>query len=372
MEREHNGSVLIVDDEQPVRDSIGQVLRAFGYDVLTVDGVPAAMETMSRLGKKIWCIVTDFQMPGFNGIEFIHCIRRHPVSPPVILLTAHGDLELAVAAIRGGAFDFLTKPVDFQELRQSIDRAFRFYTLLMLEKEFALELEDSVLGMTRALRENEEKLSELTEQLLTVEEQERHRIATELHDNIGQGLAFTKMKLMKIRTASNDTESIALLQKAVESIDTAIQSVRTLTTQISPPLLYDVGFEAALECLADTLRAEHGLFVEIRSAGAQVAIPEKERVILFTAVRELLINVIKHAEVNRAAVSIIDDEHGVVIEVSDNGAGFDFGIKTPGFGLFSIRQKMLRVGGSVTITSAIGKGTVTRLVLPKTINTQGA
>jgi len=364
MRDSNNGIVLIVDDEQPVRETIRKVISGFGYEAVAVDSVTAAIDCLCDHGNRIWCIITDFRMPELSGMDLIDYVKKSPLSPPVILLTAYADLELAIAAIRSGAFDFLTKPVDFHALQQAVDRAFWFSRLLMLEKEFSLELEEAVMAMTRTLSEKEQKLSDLTEQVLTVEEQERHRIATELHDNIGQALAFTKMNLLKIRFADNDTGNAALVRKAVDSLDAAIQSVRTLTTQISPPLLYEVGLEAALECLGDSLRAEHGFTVELRQCTEPLAIPEEERVVLFTAVRELLINIIKHSEVDLGIISIGDDGERIVIEVADSGTGFDDTVKTNGFGLFSIRQKMHRIGGSLAITSDVGKGTVARLVLP--------
>ena len=364
MRDSNNGIVLIVDDEQPVRETIRKVMSGFGYEAVAVDSVTAAIGCLCDHGNRIWCIITDFRIPELSGMDLIDYVKKSPLSPPVILLTAYADLELAIAAIRSGAFDFLTKPVDFHALQQAVDRAFWFSRLLMLEKEFSLELEEAVMAMTRTLSEKEQKLSDLTEQVLTIEEQERHRIATELHDNIGQALAFTKMNLLKIRFADNDTGNAALVRKAVDSLDAAIQSVRTLTTQISPPLLYEVGLEAALECLGDSLRAEHGFTVELRQCTEPLAIPEEERVVLFTAVRELLINVIKHSEVDLGIVSIVDDGERIVIEVADSGTGFDDTVKTTGFGLFSIRQKMHRIGGSLAIASDLGKGTVARLLLP--------
>lgn len=366
----NNGIVLIVDDEKPVGDSIRKVMCGFGYEAVAVDSVKAAISYLREHGSRIWCIITDFRMPDLSGMDLIDHVKKSSFSPPVILLTAYADLDLAIAAIRSGAFDFQTKPVDFHALKQAVERAFWFSRLLMLEQEFSLELEEAVMGMTRTLSDNEQKLSELTEQVLTAEEQERHRIATELHDNIGQALAYTKMKLLKIRCADDDTYNAALVRKAVDSLDAAIQSVRTLTTQISPPLLYEVGLEAALECLGDSLQAEHGFTVHLRQTIEPLAIPEEERVVLFTAVRELLINIIKHSEVDQGMVSIAEDGERIVIEVADSGTGFDDTVRTTGFGLFSIRQKMQRIGGSLAIASEVGKGTVARLVLPSKLMTK--
>ena len=160
------------------------------------------------------------------------------------------------------------------------------------------------------------------------------------------------------------------LAEVRDLIDGAIQDTRSLTFDLSPPVLYDMGFEAGLEWLADQAREQHGIRVAYRDDGQDKPLDEDVRVLLFRAARELLLNVVKHARASEARVSVCRDDGAVRIEIADDGVGFDASEvhhranRSSGFGLFSIRERLDFLGGTFRIESRAGGGTRVTLAAP--------
>lgn len=217
---------------------------------------------------------------------------------------------------------------------------------------------------------HQERLQVMASELMMVEERERRRIATVLHDAVVQTLALSKMKVDALRRATSDgihdrlTDIYAL-------IDESIARTRTLTAELSPPVLYELGLPAAIQWLGDRLRAEHGISFELDSPKEWTTMHEQTRVVLFHAVRELLINVAKHAKASKCRVRITRDEQTVKIQVDDNGIGFtpkastNYG--TGGLGLFNIRQRLQHLGGGVALDTRPGEGTTVVLAAPLSV-----
>jgi len=221
-----------------------------------------------------------------------------------------------------------------------------------------------------ALCAHQEQLSALAAMLSLAEERERRRIAGELHDRIGQTLAFAKIKLDMLHQCLESTEHAQATGEISKAIETSIQEVRTLTVQISPPLLYEIGLEAALEWLCEWARDNQGLEVAFHDDRQPKQMGEEIRSTLFQAVRELLINIAKHSQAKKAAISIKKHDNNLILQVEDEGAGFDMtkvAIKREnslGFGLFNIKQRIRHLGGEFHAESELGRGTLVRLVVP--------
>ena len=230
---------------------------------------------------------------------------------------------------------------------------------------FVLDLTERKKAEAEAKR-NQERLRAMSTELMMAEERERRRIATVLHDSVVQMLALAKLKVDAVRRASPGDGS-ARLTEAYENIDQAITQTRTLTAEISPPVLYELGLAAAVQWLGDRLRSEHGISFQLDGESRRQPLGEEVRIVLFQAVRELIVNVVKHARASKCRVAITrsdanDDEGGLVtIVVDDNGMGF----QTPttqdytkgGFGLFNIRQRLAHLGGSLEVVNRPGGGT---------------
>jgi len=218
------------------------------------------------------------------------------------------------------------------------------------------------------LRESQERLHQMAFDTAVAESRQRRRIAINLHDHLGQTLVLAQMKLASLREAIPD-DARASFDEAIELLGRSLADTRTLMFELSPPILYDLGLKAALAWLADELEQRHGLLVELTDDQADKPLDDSAAALVFRAVRELLLNVYKHAKADAAKVSLRRTGDCIAIDVEDRGVGFHPGsIDGPspsgGFGLLSVRDQISRLGGSVEITSAPRRGTRVRLHVP--------
>ena len=163
------------------------------------------------------------------------------------------------------------------------------------------------------------------------------------------------------------SESLGEIRLLVEQ---AIKSSRELTFELSPPILYDLGFESAVEWFGDYLQEHHGLQVIVQQDDHYKPMDNETMVLLFQMVRELMLNVAKHAQARQVEVSIRREGDNMVIDVTDDGVGFDCQQlptsreKPRGFGLFSVRERIECLSGSLRIDSRPDRGTKVSLTVP--------
>lgn len=221
-----------------------------------------------------------------------------------------------------------------------------------------------------ALLVYQEQLSLLAAELSLAEERERRRFASELHDQVGQTLAFAKIKLNELAAIVPSVGNYRIVEDVRDAINQSINEVRSLTFQISPPVLYEIGLESAITWLCDWCREKYGFHVEVRNDNAPKPLAADVRGTLYQAVRELVINAVKHARTKRALISINRVSDKLVVKVEDEGVGFDVStvlqerVKKGGFGLFNIRQRINHLGGEFVMESEIGRGTRFTFLIP--------
>ena len=210
------------------------------------------------------------------------------------------------------------------------------------------------------------------------EERERRRIARELHDEVGQTLAFARTGLASARKASAEAERDAILDDVSQALRQAIRDTRDLIFDLSSPLMNELGLGAALrEWLEDQVGKKHGLQTEFIYDGKRFPLDDDMRAILFRCTRELLTNVVKHAQARQVTVRLERAGTLVRIVVEDDGIGFDADAipetmeREGGFGLFSIQERMADLGGSLEIRSRPGQGCTAILTAPATIGKAG-
>lgn len=220
------------------------------------------------------------------------------------------------------------------------------------------------------IRRYQESLRTLALDLSLVQERERRRIAIDLHDHIGQNLAFSKMKLGALRESVRGTSLYDPLEEVYALVVQTIEDTRSLVFELSPPVLYELGLEAGVEWLVERIQSEYGISVECEHDRVTKPLDEEMRIVLFQIVRELLLNVAKHAQAGKVKVTILRERGQIRLAVEDNGIGFNpssvgmaKGEKT-GFGLFSIRERMNYLGGEIWIDSAAKLGTRVMLQVP--------
>ncbi|MEX0608387.1 MAG: response regulator [Balneolaceae bacterium] len=229
-------------------------------------------------------------------------------------------------------------------------------------------LEKRVAERTKLAEERADKLREMAIQMTHVEENERQRLARVLHDGLQQLLIGAKFNTKLISNqVTGQNEIKEQLEELNEILDQSIEASRSLSYELSPPILHDHGLLAALQWLAN-MRHMKGLTIEIHAENEIPKLSQSLKVLLFQEVKELLINVLKHAHVDKAEVRLSSDEKNISIEVIDEGRGFDmsgddFG-STKSQGLRNIREKMELMNGRLEIDSEPGRGSHFTLVVP--------
>jgi len=219
------------------------------------------------------------------------------------------------------------------------------------------------------------RLKSLASQLTLAEERARRTIAADLHDQVGQSLAAMRVQLALARKQCVGREVSAILDQVSDSLRTAIQDTRGVIADLSSPLINELGLSPALsEWLKLRIGERYGLETRFSDDGEPSSLSADTEAILFRSVRELLMNVVKHADATRVSVSI---EHrrrpaGMVLRivVEDDGVGLadaqhpEAHGNDGGFGLFSIRERMTDLDGSLDIDSRLGQGVRATLTMP--------
>jgi signal transduction histidine kinase len=208
---------------------------------------------------------------------------------------------------------------------------------------------------------------EQTRQRIAAAEDERRRWARELHDETLQSLAALRLGLSAARRVTDDPAAIGeLLTQAVDQLDGEIATLRALITELRPAALDELGLPAAITALAE--RSSHmGLEVDVdvEAVRADEVSDQEFQIAIYRIIQEALSNARKHGEAKRAVVSIEVDTSSVTVTVRDDGAGFDVGARSGGFGLVGMRERAELLGGTVVLTSGAGEGTTVTATLPR-------
>ena len=219
------------------------------------------------------------------------------------------------------------------------------------------------------IRHNQEQLRCLAAQLQLTEERERHQIASDLHDSVGQILAFVRREIGTLQRSAPERLATSL-EEIANQLDQAVKQTRALSFDLSPSVLYDLGFEAAIEDLTEKFEKERKIQCHFHNSEEPKPLEGYVKILLYRSIRELLINVAKHAEAKTVMVSLTKVDNNVQVVVQDDGKGFDSSNlqhqmgKSGGFGIFSIRERSAHIGGRFEIQSSKGKGTKAILQVP--------
>jgi len=231
-------------------------------------------------------------------------------------------------------------------------------------------LEARVTERTEELTESQKRLQALGAELITTEQRERQRLKMDLHDEIAQGLSLTRIKLNLAKQQPMQPLLAKIITEVEEVINRTMTYTRSMMSQLSPPNFSESGLPMALQWLSEQMQL-HDLSVSCQVKTEIPTIPEDQALLLFQSSRELLFNCVKHAKTHEATITLEQVDGSLCIQISDQGAGFDLEdaskkthSPTSGFGLVSIRERMLSLGGRFEVESSPVNGTRTTLVLP--------
>ncbi len=393
--RPGRAKVLLVDDHPVNLMALTELLRRDDVELLRAESGAEALELL--LVHDTALAIIDVQMPEMDGFELAELMRgaERAKYVPIIFVTAGlRDAERRFRGYEAGAVDFLYKPIETDIFKSkvnvflAIDRQRRELARLLAERteaerralesearlqSLASRLERTVEKRTEELVESQERLRALAVELNLAEQRERARLATDMHDHLQQLLVLGKLKLAGSKRISRGLPAVEkMIHETEEVLADALQYTRSLVAELSPPVLRDHGLCAGLRWLGGYME-KYEMTVAVTVPKAEPALPEDQLVLLFQSVRELLMNALKHAGTTEAVVGLEQTADRLRITVSDKGAGFDLAAVTAAepagglsskFGLFSIKERMRSLGGSLELESAPDKGTIATLVLP--------
>lgn len=296
-------------------------------------------------------------------VSGMSCIIRDQEGKP------HGVLGVHTSSRK----EFGEEDVEFLEtmaniLAYAIHRKGIESQLEMMKKS----LERRVEERTEAVVQHQRRLRQLSSELILAEQRERRRMATELHDYLGQLLVVGKMQISQLQQADLSEQQTPLVQEIEESLDGALQYTRDLIPQISPPILYEFGLMPALRWLAEKmLRYDLHVTVTFHLDEGSYRPSESVSIILYQVIRELLLNVMKHAQTLEASIVISQVSSELIgIEVADRGCGFDLRstretlLPLQKFGLLNVQERVESLGGQCEVHSTIGEGTRVLIKVP--------
>lgn len=214
-----------------------------------------------------------------------------------------------------------------------------------------------------------DKLRSLTKDMAIAEERTRRRAATDLHDGIGQNLAVARMKVGQL--LARDGADKAELSQLRNLIDDALRGTRFIISDLSPSILYELGLVPALQSLAERFELANDVACSVEESGESWEPGSDLRIALYRAVQECLNNVARHAQASRVKIFVTWFSDKLDIAVEDDGIGFEtvpgaeIRLRGKGFGLFSMQESIVQVGGEMALESAVGLGTTVRLSVPR-------
>jgi signal transduction histidine kinase len=302
-------------------------------------------------------ILSDYSLPGFNGKDALAmALKRCPETPFVFVTGTMGE-EVAIETLKGGATDYVLK-TRLSRLMPAVNRALR---------EAAQRVEHR--RAEEQLRQSHEQLRALSVYLQSVREEERTRIAREVHDELGQALTSCKLDLSWI-VSRLPREETPLLEKAkalIAHMDSTIRTVRRISSELRPGVLDHLGLAAALEWQANEFQNRTGIKCDVHATIHEPLPDPNLSTTFFRIFQETLTNIIRHAGATEVAVELKESDSQITLEVDDNGRGIAQQeiSNTKSMGLLGMRERAALLGGVFKIGRlGPGKGTRVRVSIP--------
>ncbi len=229
-------------------------------------------------------------------------------------------------------------------------------------------LADTFNQMLDQLDENAVVLQKLSHRLLQAQEEERQRLARELHDEAAQALTSLLVHLRLLERAHTPEEAQARVQELRELTAQALEEVRRVALDLRPTILDDLGLAPALEWRVDEFNKADDVQATIKIRGLERRLPAETELALYRVSQESLSNVAKHAQAQHVNVALVAQNGDIMLEIQDDGCGFDpacpYADDVHGLGLIGMQERMAMIGGNLTIQSAAGAGTSIRAIAP--------
>jgi signal transduction histidine kinase len=346
-------NILMVDDQPAKLLTYEAILAELGENLIKANSGREAMEVL--LKNDVAVVLMDVSMPELDGFELADIIRQHPRFEKTAIIFISAVHLTDIDRLKGyqrGAVDYISVPVVPELLRAKVS------VFAELHRK------------TRDLEMLNFELRYLSGRLIATQDDERRRLAREMHDGFGQDLIATKMVLDRIAMSNDCPEWSKLAAGDAGSVmERVIQQVRSTSHLLHPPLLDEVGLKSALEWYLDGLARRSGIEIslDVRPPDFPRLSTEVETTV-FRIIQESLTNVFRHSGASRAWVTLTELENQLVFAVRDNGKGvsdkvMEFRPDRIGVGIGGMKQRVKELGGNLQITNA-GPGTLVEVAVP--------
>jgi len=339
--------LLYVDDEKVNLTNFAIAFR-YRYQIYTASSGQKALDIFKN-HTDIAIVITDQRMPGMTGVELLQHIEKYNKDVIRIILTAYTEVSEVIDAInKGHIYQYIVKPWVENDLLQSLEKASESFLLV---------------------RENKR----LSARLIEAQENERKRIAMELHDDIGQNLIALKLQFnnfcLQLDLGDKDEaqEAAAIISNTLQK---TLESTRTICQNLWPVVIEKFGFDLALKEFLDNFSRDYDIEVILESIHVQEYFSKHDQHQIYRIVQEIFNNIGKHSGTDKVNLNMFNKENFLCIEIADFGCGFDTpemtdSEKKPGhLGLSTIRERVTILGGTIDIQSMREKGTQFKLLLP--------
>lgn len=344
--------ILMLEDDAADAELTKFALRKGGlsFSLVRVEGEDDYVKALDRHPPAL--ILSDYSLPGFNGHDALHIALEKCPDTPFIFVTGTMGEEVAIETLKSGATDYVLK-TRLARLVPAVSRALR-----------EAEERSQHHRAEEQLRQSHEQLRALSVYLQTVREEERTRIAREVHDELGQALTSCKLDLSWLAGRLHHQER-SLYEKTkalISHIDATIQTVRRISSELRPGVLDHLGLAAALEWQANEFQNRTGIKCELHTELAEAALDQDVSTTLFRIFQETLTNVIRHAGATQVRVDLKESGGCINMDVRDNGRGIARNeiTNTRSMGLVGMRERAALLGGIFKI-GRLGQGKGTRV-----------
>lgn len=386
--------ILVVDDDLRNRDFLGLLLRRQGYEVCTAEDGRIALDELLQAPFDL--VVTDILMPRMDGFELCKQARQIPRlrSVPFVFLTAtYTDPQDEELARRLGANQFLRKPLENRHLLGVIqditshrwdlepgndrvtpgeEEVLELYNRRLVSKLEAksIKLEREVAARRVAetqLRESRDQLRALSAKLQDVREEERSRIAREVHDRLGQEITGLKLLLSSLREslASVSPHSATDIDLLMATANHMIDSVRSITTELHPAVL-DLGLSAAIEWQVQAFEDLSGIHSQCAQSGAEPKLDRHVCIAVFRVFQEILTNISRHAGAGQMKARLEFTPEFLQLHVHDDGRGItpEEVVSPRSLGILGMRERLMAIQGHIEFNGTPDAGTQITVNVP--------
>lgn len=357
--------ILVVDDTLANLRVLTMLLETAGYAVRGIQTPVLALQ--SALSEPPALVLLDIRMPVMDGFEVCRRLKANSLTRgiPVIFVSALSETADRVRGYEVGAADFIGKPFERNEI---LARVGTHLALRQAREELERRASERQIRLLaeNSLEESNAQLRGLAAQMEAVREEERRRIARDMHDELGQYLTAMRMgvSVIRMQLGENDSGIQTQVRNLTGLVDNTIEVVRDLAASLRPAPL-DLGAASALEWLADNFYKNTGVPCQLEITVQKIVLDDLCLTAIFRLAQESLTNVARHAKASQVAIGLRREERNLILEVRDNGKGFNTSESRPkSFGLVGMRERAIMLGGELTVCSVPKGGTTVRARIP--------